>query len=155
MERRRLINVALGREPADAIVAGGQVISVHTNEIIRADVAIAGSRIAAVGELPRASRGPRTRMIDAEGMFVSPGLIDCHLHYHHTYLDPAEASKLLLRHGITGTADGFYGEAIVGAQKRLTAFAGVRPNIRFCRVGARKIRRILSLSAACLRARTQ
>jgi imidazolonepropionase-like amidohydrolase len=40
-------------------------------------------------------------MIDAEGMFVSPGLIDCHLHYHHTYLDPAEASKLLLRHGIT------------------------------------------------------
>lgn len=44
MERRRLINVALGREPAVAIVAGGQVISVHTSEIIRADVAIAGSR---------------------------------------------------------------------------------------------------------------
>jgi hypothetical protein len=27
MERRRLINVALGREPADVIVAGGQVLS--------------------------------------------------------------------------------------------------------------------------------
>jgi adenine deaminase len=55
MERRRLINVALGRdEPADAIVAGGQVISVHTSEIIRADVAIAGSRIAAIGDC----RGP-------------------------------------------------------------------------------------------------
>jgi adenine deaminase len=72
MERRRLINVALGREPADAIVAGGQVISVHTNEIIRADVAIAGSRIAATGELPGASRGPRTRMIDAEGCSFRP-----------------------------------------------------------------------------------
>jgi hypothetical protein len=72
----------LGRVPADAIVAGGQVISVQTIEIIRADVAIAGSRIAAVGELPRASRGPRTRMIDAEGMFVSPGLIDGHCECH-------------------------------------------------------------------------
>ena len=108
MERRRLINVALGREPADVIVAGGQVLSVHTGEILRADVAIVGSRIAAVGELPSATRGPRTRVVDAAGLFISPGLIDGHLHYHHTYLDPAEASKLLLRNGITGTADGFY-----------------------------------------------
>jgi adenine deaminase len=73
MERRRLINVALGREPADVIVAGGQVLSVHTGEILHADVAIVGGRIAAVGELPSASRGPRTRIIDAAGLFVSPG----------------------------------------------------------------------------------
>jgi adenine deaminase len=121
MERRRLINVALGREPADAIVAGGQVLSVHTGEVLRADVAIVGSRIAAVGELPSAVRGPQTRVINASGLFVSPGLIDGHLHYHHTYLDPAEASKLLLRNGITGTADGFYGEAIVGGAEAVRA----------------------------------
>ncbi len=121
MERRRLINVALGRDPADAIVAGGQVVSVHTGEVLRADVAIVGERIAAVGELPNASFGPKTRIIDASGLFVSPGLIDGHLHYHHTYLDPAEASKLLLRHGITGTADGFYGEAIVGGIEAVRA----------------------------------
>jgi adenine deaminase len=121
MERRRLINVALGKDPADAIIAGGQVVSVHTGEIIRADVAIVGSRIAAVGQLASASRGPLTRVIDAGGLFVSPGLIDGHLHYHHTYLDPAEASKLLLRHGITGTADGFYGEAIVGGIEAVRA----------------------------------
>jgi adenine deaminase len=121
MERRSLINVALGREPADAIVAGGQVVSVHTSEILRADVAIVGNRIAAVGDLPKASYGPQTRIIDAAGLFISPGLIDGHLHYHHTYLDPAEASKLLLRHGITGTADGFYGEAIVGGAEAVRA----------------------------------
>ena len=72
MERRRLINVALGREPADVIVAGGQVLSVHTGEILRADVAIVGSRIAAVGELPSATRGPRTRVVDAAVLFISP-----------------------------------------------------------------------------------
>jgi len=45
MERRRLINVALGREPADAIVAGGQVLSVHTGEVLRADAAIVGTTL--------------------------------------------------------------------------------------------------------------
>jgi adenine deaminase len=121
MERRRLIDVGLGRAPADVIVSGGQIVSVHTNELLRADVAIASGRIAAVGELPQSTRGPETRVIDASGMFVSPGLIDGHLHYHHTYLDPAEASKLLLRSGITGTADGFYGEAIVGGLESVRA----------------------------------
>ncbi len=121
MGRRRLIDVGLGREPADVIVSGGQIVSVHTNELLRADVAIASGRIAAVGELLQSTRGPKTRVVDASGMFVSPGLIDGHLHYHHTYLDPAEASKLLLRSGITGTADGFYGEAIVGGLEAVRA----------------------------------
>jgi adenine deaminase len=146
MERRRLINVALGREPADVIVAGGQVLSVHTGEILRADVAIGGGRIAAVGELPSASRGPRTRIIDAAGLFVSPGLIDGHLHYHHTYLDPAEASKLLLRNGITGTADGFYGEAIVGGADAVRALKRAADRL--------KIRLIfLAPTSACLQNR--
>src|SRR5262249_30955531 len=132
MERRRLINVALGREPADVIVAGGQVWSVHPGEIRRAAGAVVASRTAPVGKLLSAARGPRPRLIDAAGLFISPGLIDGHLHYHRTYLDPAEASKLLLRHGITGTADGFYGEAIVGGAEAVRALkeAADRLNIR-------------------------
>jgi adenine deaminase len=70
---------------------------------------------------PAAAEGPRTEVIDASGYFVAPGLIDSHLHYHHTYLDPAEAAKLLLRRGVTGTADGFYGEAIVGGIEAVRA----------------------------------
>jgi adenine deaminase len=116
-----LIDVALGRGPADAVISGGQVVNVHTGEVLRADVAVVGGRIAAVGMLPQAVRGAETREIDARGLFVAPGLIDGHLHYHHTYLDPAEAAKLLLRNGITGTADGFYGEAIVGGIEAVRA----------------------------------
>jgi adenine deaminase len=109
-------------------------------------VAIGGGRIAAVGELPSASRGPRTRIIDAAGLFVSPGLIDGHLHYHHTYLDPAEASKLLLRNGITGTADGFYGEAIVGGADAVRALKRAADRL--------KIRLIfLAPTSACLQNR--
>src|SRR5262249_61791335 len=112
--------------------AGGGVWGVHPGESLGGVGGVAGGRTAAVAELPSSPRGPRTRLIDAAGLFVSPGLIDGHLHYHHTYLDPAEASKLLLRHGITGTADGFYGEAIVGGAEAVRALkeAADRLNIR-------------------------
>ena len=122
MVRRSLINVALGREPADAIVAGGQVVSVHTERDPARRCRDRRQSDRGSWRFPvRRARGPQTRIIDADGLFVSPGLIDGHLHYHHTYLDPAEASKLLLRHGITGTADGFYGEAIVGGAEAVRA----------------------------------
>ena len=114
MDRRKLIKVALGRAPADSVIRGGRIVDVHTGEIRAADIATAGGRIAYVGAAAATIEGPRTEVIDASGYFVAPGLIDSHLHYHHTYLDPAEAAKLLLRRGVTGTADGFYGEAIVG-----------------------------------------
>jgi len=114
MSRARLIRIALGREAADVVVRGGRVVDVHTGEIRQADIAVGDGRIACVGTLPAAAQGPDTRVIDAKGYFVAPGLIDSHLHYHHTYLDPAEAAKLLLKHGVTGTVDGLYGEAIVG-----------------------------------------
>jgi adenine deaminase len=114
MSRARLIKIGLGRAPADVVIRGGRIVDVHTGEIRAADIAVGDGRIACVGELPVQAIGPATKVIEAEGLFVAPGLIDSHLHYHHTYLDPAEAAKLLLKHGITGTADGFYGEAIVG-----------------------------------------
>ena len=43
----------------------------------RADVAISGGRIVAVGEVP----GAATRTIDAAGLVVAPGFIDPHTHY--------------------------------------------------------------------------
>jgi adenine deaminase len=121
MSRKRLVRIALGRDFADVVVRGGRVVDVYTGEIRRADVAVGDGRIAAVGQLPAAAIGPQTKIIEAEGLFVSPGLIDSHLHYHHTYLDPAEAAKLLLLRGVTGTVDGFYGEAIVGGKEAVRA----------------------------------
>jgi adenine deaminase len=121
MSRKRLVRIALGRDSADVVVRGGRVVDVYTGEIRHADVAVGDGRIAAVGQLPPEAIGPRTKVIEAEGLFVSPGLIDSHLHYHHTYLDPAEASKLLLLRGVTGTVDGFYGEAIVGGKEAVRA----------------------------------
>jgi adenine deaminase len=82
-----LVDVALGRSPADLLIRGGSLVNVFTEEIYPADVAVAGSKIAAVGDVS-GQAGPGTRVVDASGSFLVPGLIDGHLH--------VECSKLSL-----------------------------------------------------------
>src|SRR5437899_9725290 len=61
----------------DWILRGGTVIDGTGATRFVADVAIAGDRIAAVGDIPRASEA---REIDASGCIVAPGFIDVHTH---------------------------------------------------------------------------
>ena len=102
----------MGNAPADAVVEGGRLINVATAEIYEADVAIKGDRIAAVGDVAY-TKGPNTRVIGASGLFVTPGLVEGHLHQYHSYLGVTEYVEALLSHGVTATADGFYGPGIV------------------------------------------
>ncbi len=103
----------MGRKPADVVVRGGRLVNVATAEIHPADVAIGGDRIAAVGDVDY-TIGEATTFIDADGQFITPGLVDGHLHMYHSYLGVPEFVEAMLRHGVTATADGFYGQGIVG-----------------------------------------
>ena len=76
----RRLAVARGDEPADLVVHGGRVLSVHTREWLEADVAVCDGWIAGVGEY----RGRET--LDAGGRYVVPGLIDAHLHLESSLL---------------------------------------------------------------------
>ena len=71
VRRRELIDVAMGKAPAETIVQGGRLVNVATAEIYPADVAIKGGRIAAVGDVAY-TKGPSTRIIDATGRFITP-----------------------------------------------------------------------------------
>jgi adenine deaminase len=121
MQRRELINVALGTEPADTLVIGGNLVNVFTGEIYPAEIAIRGGRIAAVGDVSY-TKGPDTRIVDAGGRFVTPGLVDGHLHSYHSYLGVNEYVQEMLRHGVTATADGFYGQGVVGGMEAIRFF---------------------------------
>lgn len=121
MSRRELIDVALGRQPADLLIRGGNLVNVATGEIHPADVAVTGDRIAAVGDVGYAL-GPDTSVIDAEGRYITPGLVDGHLHSYHSYLGIEEFVQAMLRHGVTATADGFYGQGIVGGRDVIRFF---------------------------------
>ena len=61
----------------DTIIAGGTVIDGTGAPGVRADVGLIDDRIAAVGTLDGAQAGKR---IDATGLTVAPGFIDCHTH---------------------------------------------------------------------------
>lgn len=119
--RRALIDVALGNEPADLAITNGRVVNVLTREIYVAGVAIKGDRIAAVGDIDYAI-GENTEVIDAENRYVTPGLIDPHLHMYHTYIGVNEFVEGMLLHGVTAYADGFYGQGIVGGRDAVRFF---------------------------------
>ena len=58
----KLMDVALGKQPADLIITGGRVINVLTGEIYFADISVSDGRIAAVGKLAPGAFGEKTRI---------------------------------------------------------------------------------------------
>jgi dihydropyrimidinase len=67
----------------DLVLRNGQVVT--ADAVVRAEVGIAGGRIAAVaapGLLPKA-----VQELDAAGRLVMPGGVDAHTHIHWPYLD--------------------------------------------------------------------
>ncbi len=80
-EMEKLSQVALGKETADIVVINGRLMNVYTSEILdNYCVAIKGRRIALAGPDASHTIGPATRVMDAKGSTLIPGLIDGHTH---------------------------------------------------------------------------
>ncbi|MDH3222683.1 MAG: amidohydrolase family protein [Gemmatimonadota bacterium] len=62
------------------------------------DVVVAGGRIV---EITRAGGGTGDRIIEAEGRYVMPGIIDAHTHLGDDDVPPDYIPKLWLAHGVT------------------------------------------------------
>jgi dihydroorotase len=116
----------------DVLVKGGHVIDPANDVDGIVDIAIAKGRIAAVA--PMLEPGPRTRVIDAKGLIVTPGLIDTHAHvYEHVSGDFGLNPDLVgIRTGVTTvvdqggpsalTFDGFRKFIVEPARTRVLAF---------------------------------
>ena len=75
------MNVALGQEKADLAVVNARLANVYTGEFIDdCAISIKGQWIAYVGRNSEDTIGPKTKVIDAGGQTVIPGLIDGHTH---------------------------------------------------------------------------
>src|SRR5713226_8317331 len=92
----------------DILIRGGTVIDGSGRPGERADVAIASGRIARVGrDLPRDA----ARIIDAEGLAVTPGFIDIKTHSDFTLpINPKAESKV--RQGVTTEIIGHCGFSV-------------------------------------------
>ncbi|WP_037080148.1 adenine deaminase C-terminal domain-containing protein [Pseudonocardia spinosispora] len=105
MPEPHLLNVAYNRKPADTLITGARLVNVLTGETYQAGVALAGDRIAAVGDVAD-RRGPDTRVIDADGLFLTPGLIDGHVHIECSKLSVTMFAGLVSRYGTTSAVSG-------------------------------------------------
>jgi adenine deaminase len=118
MSRDELAAVARGDAPADLLVKNGRLVNVNSGEIYPADVAITGDRIAAIGDVDY-SKGSGTEVIDAEGRFLCPGLIDGHIHVGGSQFSMTEFARAVVPHGTTVICTDFYEIGVVAGRKAI------------------------------------
>jgi adenine deaminase len=97
-----LVEVAMGRAPADMLVRNGRWVNVHSGEIIAGtDVAIKAGRFAAVGPDLGYTAGPGTTIIEANDRYLVPGLCDGHMHVESGMVTVTEFCRAVIPHGTT------------------------------------------------------
>ena len=96
-DRKKLIDIAMGRKKADLVIKNGQWVNVQSGEIIPGtDIAIGGERIAYVGEDAGHTIGKDTTVIEAHGKFLVPGLLDGHMHVESGMITVTEFVRAVL-----------------------------------------------------------
>ena len=94
MDLKELISVARGEIPADLLLKNARIVNTFIGEIEQADVAIYGDRIAGVGDY-----GEAKEIIDLQGGFLAPGLINGHTHIESSMLHPARYAQAVVPRG--------------------------------------------------------
>jgi adenine deaminase len=99
---RMLVDVAMGRRPADLLIRDGRWVCVQSGEIIpHTDIAVAHERIAYVGPDGSHTLGEQTQVIDAGDRYLVPGLLDGHMHVESGMLTVTEFVRAVIPRGTT------------------------------------------------------
>ncbi|MBF9016033.1 MULTISPECIES: adenine deaminase [unclassified Oceanispirochaeta] len=99
---RELAAVAMGQLPGEIIIRNGKLVNVLTALIEdKTDVILFGGFIAFVGDASEHPVGDTTQIIDAEGKYIIPGLIDSHMHVESSMIDLRFFAAGILPHGTT------------------------------------------------------
>jgi adenine deaminase len=93
-----VIEKLTNREESDLIIRNGQLVNVFTREVLKADIVIYGDRIGFVGD---ASEFSGKEILDASGKFITPGLLDGHLHIDSCMVNVTNFAKGVIPLGTT------------------------------------------------------
>ncbi len=100
---KTLVDVAMGRKPAELVVRQGRWVCVQAGEIIPdTDIAIVDGRVAFVGADASHCIGPETRIVEADGRYLTPGLLDGHMHVESGMVTVTEFVRAVAPRGTTG-----------------------------------------------------
>ena len=91
----------------DLLIRNGRIVDGTGNPWYRADIGVKNGTVTDIGRLEDKAE----QVIDADGLYVSPGFIDVHCHSDFTVLDPANPRDFKIRQGITTEVAGQCGES--------------------------------------------
>lgn len=97
--RRRAVQAARGESPFDLLITDANIVDMVTGEIREADVGIVGDMIASVH--PRGSRDDALERHSLPDVYLSPGLMDTHVHLESSHLPPERYAEIVLAQGTT------------------------------------------------------
>jgi len=101
---RTLAAVAMGREAPDLVLTGARVLSTYTERIHDdREIWIKSGRIAAVKPAGtfKPGAGARTKVYDARGGILAPGLVDPHIHIESSMMTACAYAEGALLNGTT------------------------------------------------------
>jgi adenine deaminase len=100
--RKKLVDVAMGRLPASMVIRNGKWVCVQSGEVLPAiDIAIIDGRVAYVGADASHTIDDDTYILQADGHYLVPGLLDAHMHVESGMLTVTEFVRAVIPHGTT------------------------------------------------------
>ena len=96
---KRKIDLAKGQKKVDLLVKNANIVNVFSGEIHNDNVAIADGIFVGFGHTEEYKEYDAQDIIDAQGRFMCPGLIDGHIHLESTFLVPREFCSIVASHG--------------------------------------------------------
>ena len=87
------LSIARGEQPADSLFKNANLVNVLSGEIYRTHVAVDDGRVIGVGDYEARN------VIDLQGAWLAPSLIDAHFHVESSMLTTAEFARAVVPHG--------------------------------------------------------
>jgi adenine deaminase len=98
---KQSVDNSLGRNKADLILRGGQIVDVHSGRIKEGDIVVNGHRIVGLYDRSSVFADSNTEIIDVTGKYVLPGFIEPHIHIESSMLTLTNFSRAVLPRGTT------------------------------------------------------
>ncbi len=87
------LSVARGEKPAELLFKNAQLVNVLSGEIYPANIAVDDGRVVGIGEYEG------REVVDLEGAYLAPSLIDGHFHVESTMVTIPEFARAVVPHG--------------------------------------------------------